>query len=171
MLSNFNFQSSSFWLGFLAGALFLWIVMRLRALLPEFIRWAKQQIQAARTNLTTSTENRLRNDTVNYVQRMHLAASMFSLDEIIITPRVIAPPIPVEVDPETVYVDITDETIAYMPDWPEMASWYGAPTLTLPQALSKGASLVLIGQPGAGKTTALAHLASVVASRSASAGI
>jgi len=57
-----------------------------------------------------------------------------------------------------------------MPSWPELAAVYNAPTLTLAQALSGGANLVVIGQPGIGKTVAIAHLASQAANRSEELG-
>lgn len=129
MFSNFQFERSSFWFGFLAGALFMAVVLRLRVMIPELIRWAKKQAEAARASLTISTENRLRNDTVNYIQRQHLASSLFSLDEILIEPRLMSPLLSADTDVENIYLDITNEAIPYMPDWPELASWYGSPTL------------------------------------------
>jgi HEAT repeat protein len=66
--------------------------------------------------------------------------------------------------------DAVTQTLPYMPGWPELAAIYNAPTLTLPQALSGGSNLVLIGQPGTGKTTALAHLASLAANRNEALG-
>ena len=52
----------------------------------------------------------------------------------------------------------------------ELAAIYDAPTLTLGEALSGGMNLVLIGQPGIGKTVAIAHLASLAANRSETLG-
>ena len=52
------------------------------------------------------------------------------------------------------------------PPWPEIAAAYHAPTLTLSQALSGNTNIVIIGQPGVGKTVSLAHLASLAANRS-----
>ncbi len=59
--------------------------------------------------------------------------------------------------------DIISQTLPYMPAWPEPAAIYGAPTLSLSQALSGGSHLVIVGAAGAGKTVALAHLASLAA--------
>ena len=61
--------------------------------------------------------------------------------------------------------DAVTQTLPYLPGWPELAAIYNAPTLTISQALSGGSNLVLIGQPGVGKTVAVAHLASLAANR------
>src|SRR5581483_3135892 len=57
-----------------------------------------------------------------------------------------------------------------LPAWPELAAIYNAPTLSMEQAISGGMNLVIVGQPGTGKTVALAHLASLAANRSESLG-
>jgi HEAT repeat protein len=57
-----------------------------------------------------------------------------------------------------------------MPSWPDLAAIYHAPTMSLPEAMSGGMNIVIIGQPGIGKTVALAYLASIVANRASEAG-
>jgi HEAT repeat protein len=94
---------------------------------------------------------------------MHLAASLFSLDEILQEPRLIAPPAQVEPGVIGIPEDIISQTLPYMPAWPELAAVYGAPTLSLTEALSGGSHLVIVGAAGVGKTVALAHLASLAA--------
>ena len=61
-------------------------------------------------------------------------------------------------------------TVPYLPAWPELAAVYDAPTLSLGAALAGGAHLAVIGQPGMGKTVALAHLATLAANRSEDLG-
>jgi Cdc6-like AAA superfamily ATPase len=46
--------------------------------------------------------------------------------------------------------------LPYLLDWPELGARYHSATLTLAEALSGGANLLLIGKPGTGKTVALA---------------
>jgi HEAT repeat protein len=101
---------------------------------------------------------------------MHLAASLFALNEIIEEPTLLAPPARVEPEGQIASEDAVTMTLPYLPAWPELAAIYCAPVLTLPQALSGGARVVIIGQPGAGKTVALAHLASLAANRNESMG-
>jgi HEAT repeat protein len=50
-----------------------------------------------------------------------------------------------------------------MPAWPELAAIYRGPTIGVAEAIAGGANIVIVGAAGAGKTVALAHLASLAA--------
>jgi HEAT repeat protein len=94
---------------------------------------------------------------------MHLAASLFSLDEILLEPRLIAPPARVEPGVIGIPEDIISQTLPYMPAFPELAAIYRASTLGVAEAVEGGSHLVIVGAAGTGKTVALAHLASMAA--------
>ncbi len=166
---RYNIDRYSFWIGFAAGILFTLFIVQLRLLIPRLVRSISSQIDSVRKSLTTESENRLRNDVLNLAQRKHLTSMMFSLDEILIEPRLLSPPVLDDEDPSVLRDAIQFQTIPYMPDWPEMGSYYNSPKLTLPQAMQGGANLMIIAQPGMGKTVALAHLASLVARQDESA--
>lgn len=163
-LQQFPIERTSFWSGFLAGMLFFWIINRMRALIPRAVLYFKQQLQTARETLTESVENRLRSETHNFAQHQHLASLLFALDEILIEPHLLAPPTLMG-ENDDASQNAASLTIPYMPDFPEMASLFGSPKLTLPEALQEGANLLVIGPAGIGKTVALAHLASLMARR------
>lgn len=164
----FNFLRSiridrlSFWLGFAAASLLWWLMVTVRPHWKELLQFFKKQYQATKQELRSSSHQRLHNDTLKYVQQLHLAAPLFSLDEILITPRLLAPALPVRPGGEPLTEDIASAIIPWMPEIPELATAYGAPSLTLPEALEGGVNLAIIGPPGSGKTTALAHLASAI---------
>lgn len=161
-LRNFQLDRISFWLGFLTATLFWWLIGKLRPALSGFLEGTRARYKTTRRGLTASSEIRHRNDTLRYAQNLHLAAQLFSLDEILISPNLLAPPLqvlPGELSPPE---EITNLTLPYMPDWPEMATTYGAPTLTLAEALKGDANLVIIGHTGSGKTVAFAHLTSQI---------
>jgi hypothetical protein len=163
--NDFELERTSFWLGFLAGFLFLWLLGRLRPLLRQGIAALRRSIDTARLNATSAADIRLRNDALRRAQGMHLAASLFSLDEILLTPRLLAPPQRVVPGETPVEEDAVGEAIPYIPDWPELGAHYGAPTFTLEEALQGGTDVVLIGHPGSGRSVALAYLAIRVARR------
>jgi predicted NACHT family NTPase len=94
---------------------------------------------------------------------MHLAASLFSLDEILQEPRLIAPTARVEPGVIGIQEDIISQTLPYMPAWPELAAIYRAPTIGVAEAIAGGSNIVIVGAAGTGKTVALAHLASMAA--------
>ncbi|RPI31033.1 MAG: HEAT repeat domain-containing protein [Chloroflexota bacterium] len=163
-IRGLQLQQYAFWLGFLAGCLFWWFQGKFRAGLPRIISNLKARAQMTRQSIMAGTEARYRKDVLRAAQHMHLAAPLFSLDEIYIPPLFVAPP--ARHDPDQ---DIQEEenalafSLPYMPDMPGLAATYHAPHLTLTEALKGGANLILIGGPGSGKTVALAYLASQVA--------
>lgn len=116
-----------------------------------------------RGNFPTATESHLRNDIYAFTQKQHIAACLFSLDEVVIEPRVLTPliqaPRAIELSP----TDSVSLSIPYIPDWPELAAVYKASTMTLIEALQGSGNVILAGHPGSGKTVALAWLAAEIA--------
>src|SRR6185503_10026570 len=156
-------QPFSFIVGFIVGILFTWLLGRARPLLQQIRAGLKQQREAAQVRRTSGLEDNHRRLTLRRAQGMHLAASLFSLDEIIEEPRLIAPPARVEPGVIAIPEDIISQTLPYMPAWPELAAIYRAPTLGITEAVMGGANVVIVGAAGMGKTVTLAHLASMAA--------
>ncbi|MBN2548597.1 MAG: HEAT repeat domain-containing protein [Anaerolineales bacterium] len=161
-LRNLNVDRLSFWLGFLASTIFWFLILRLRPAFRAIAERIKAQAAATKEEAGRSGEIRLENDILRYAQTWHLASPLFSLEEILIQPRLLAPPPAPEPGKPPPGDDITEWVIPYLPDWPELGSFYNAPTLSLAQALSGGSNLALIGQSGCGKTVALACLATQI---------
>ena len=153
----------SFVAGFIVGIVFVWLVGRVRPLLQQIKESAKEQREAVRARRTSGLEDNHRRVTLRRAQGMHLASSLFSLDEILQEPRLIAPPARVEPGVLSIQDDIISQTLPYMPAWPELAAIYRAPTLSLTEAVAGGENIVIVGAAGTGKTVALAHLASLAA--------
>ena len=169
-LKNLEIDRISFWLGFIAGALFLFIFNILRKFIPGLIKTTRQQVQETREKLTASVETRLRNDVVRQAQKQHLASTFFALDEIALEPRLIAPPPLLALHKTPPPVDVVHLTVPYTPDWPELAATYRAPTISLVEALQGKANIVVLGHPGSGKTFSLAWLASRIARKDPNTG-
>ena len=153
----------SFLFGFAVGVLFVWLLSRARPLFTQIRASAKEQREVARTRRSSGVENNFRRITLRRAQGMHLASSLFSLDEIIQEPRLIAPPARVEPGVIGIQEDIISQTLPYMPAWPELAAVYRAPTIGVAEAIAGGANIVIVAAAGMGKTVALAHLASLAA--------
>jgi HEAT repeat protein len=149
--------------GFLAGIFASWLVGRVRPLFAQLRESARERREAAQVRRTSGLEDNHRRRTLRRAQGMHLASSLFSLDEILQEPRLLAPPARVEPGVLEFHDDIISETLPYMPDWPELAAIYRAPTLSVTEALEGGSNIVIVGPAGTGKTVALAHLASLAA--------
>ena len=170
-LTNLHLDRLSFWLGFLAASLSWWALVRL----VRLGRILRERLQAQLDEITrrrkAGLDERLRRETLRKVQSFHLAASLFPLEEIIILPQVFTPYQAINADGTIApNEDLLRTPLPYTPDWPEINSNYGAPKLTLALALQGGVNLAVIGQPGSGKTFALAHLASQISRKETSAG-
>lgn len=81
----------SFVIGFVSGVLFTWLLSRVRPLLSQIRASAKERREAAQVRRTSGLEDNHRRITLRRAQGMHLAASLFSLDDILQEPRLIAP--------------------------------------------------------------------------------
>ncbi len=163
-------QPFSFFVGFFAGIILVFLLSRVRPLLDQLRANLKESRAAARVRGSVTIEDHHRRQVLRLAQGQHLAASLFSLNEILQPVRLVAPPPVIEPGGALPLEDVVSQTVPYMPAWPEMAAAYNAMTLTLPEALSGGSNLIIIGQPGSGKTVALAHLASLAANRDDSLG-
>ncbi|RPI95094.1 MAG: NACHT domain-containing protein [Chloroflexi bacterium] len=153
----------SFLFGFAVGILFVWLLGHFRPLLRQARESAKEQRQVAQTRRASGLEDNHRRITLRRAQGMHLASSLFSLDEILQEPRLIAPPARVEPGVIGIQEDIISQTLPYMPAWPELAAMYRAPTIGVAEAIAGESNVVIVGAAGTGKTVALAHLASLAA--------
>jgi HEAT repeat protein len=169
-LQNFAIDQISFWIGFFAGALGFWLLSKLLPTLPGLVVMVRSRSGKTRSSIIPNNAERLRQVTLLHVQGMHLASALFALDEILIEPRILTSPQPVNPGEENPQADIFSQTIPYLPDWPELAARYSAPTLSLSETLSAGANLILTGGPGSGKSVALAHLVCQIVRREEKAG-
>src|SRR5688572_21096702 len=167
---NFALESFSFIVGFLTASLFWFIVARIRPIWEEMRTGVKENREVARSRKTSSVEENHRRLTFRRAQAMHLAAPLFALDEVLQEPLLIAPPPIVEPGASPKFEDVISQTVPYLPSWPEIAAVYTPQTLTVPQMLGGNSNIIIIGQPGAGKTVALAHLASLAANQSEQLG-
>ncbi len=163
---KFAIDPFSFFVGFIATSIFWWLVARARPMWKEMAAGVKEQRRVAQTHKTNTVEENHRRYTFRQAQGMHLAAPLFALDEILQEPLLIAPPQVVEPGTPPKFEDLVSQTLPYLPGWPEISAAYHAQTITIPHALSGNSNLVIIGQPGIGKTVALAYLASLAANRS-----
>jgi len=160
----------SFVIGFITASILWWLVGRAQPTWREFRQTLKAQQEETQSRRTSSVEENHRRITLRRAQGTHLAAPFFALDEILLEPRLLAPPPSVEPDGPLATEDVVTQTLPYMPTWPELAAIYRAPTLSLGQALSGGVNIVILGQPGTGKSVALAHIATLAANRSQELG-
>jgi len=168
-----NFDNFSFWFGVVLSSLVWWVISMLRPAFRQIRANArlKQSGKDEKTHNLNPVEERYRRRVFRQAQGLHLAAPLFSLDEILEPSLLLAPPPRVEPGEHLYSEDIVETTVPYLPAWPELAAIYKAPTITLSEALSGNSDIVLVGQTGMGKTVALAGLASRLALRDPEPGL
>lgn len=167
---SFYIDGRSFLLGVVAGTLLWFILYQFKGAIPQVQAIAKRWLHNLREKNFAGVEAAFRLAALKTAQKSHLSAQLFSLDEILITPKLMAPPPigdPTQPNPPD---SILSASFPYLPDWPELGSQYNVDFINLGQALQLGANLVIVGQPGCGKTTALAHLATQLARKDPALG-
>ncbi|MCC7359235.1 MAG: HEAT repeat domain-containing protein [Anaerolineales bacterium] len=152
----------SFWLGFLAAAALAYGLYRIRHVLSDYRRNFGRRLRGLREFFIAGLERAVRQDVLRYAQSAHLAGTLFPLDEILLPPRLLLPEPAFDPNAPPQDLDLTS-VIPMLPEWPELAGLYRAPSLAPAEALAGGSHLLVLGAPGAGKTTLLAHMASVAA--------
>jgi len=153
-------DQTSFWVGFLAASI-LWMLLTFaRPIFEQIIQRFRDNRKILKARTVSLVEEHYLATVHLQAQHMHLASSLFSLDEIAIEPKLMAPPPRVSPDETIISDDLISELVPYLPSWPELASIFKAPTLSIFEALSGKSDIVLTGYPGSGKTFALAYIAS-----------
>ena len=161
--SKFTVDAISFWIGFVAASAFWFMVRALRPLVAQIREdWGEKRQETAMRN-ASGTEDAHRQTVLKTAQGMHLAAPLFALDEIIIPPKLVAPPPQIDPGEALVLQDQTNIAIPYNPHDSLLSSYYQTETLSLTEALSEGSHLAILGDPGVGKSVALAYLATLSA--------
>ncbi len=152
-------DSFSFILGFAAAAGLVLLFFWFRRPLADGRQVLSDRLRGLRESLTSGTERSLREDVLRFAQTAHLAGSLFALNEILLPPRLLVPD--PGLDPTvTPSEDDLTAVIPVIPEWPDLAAIYRAPTISVDDAFVGSGSVVVLGGPGSGKTTLLAHLAS-----------
>lgn len=157
-MTQLRFDFVSFLAGFAAASIIWWIVWRLRKNWAQIRKTVSTQAGALRKKGLIEVEAYINQAAYRRAQRLHIAANLFPLEDILVPPMVVTPPAAPDSNGTLPETGVLDQVIPYMPDWPEMASEYGFYLLPLSEVASQRADLALIGRPGSGKTTALAHL-------------
>lgn len=163
---GFIFDWPEFIVGVAAGLIGALLLGRLKPVNRWLINAAGNALEMLRSNLSSRAIDRYQMELVGRAETLHLARPIFALDEILLTPRVLAPAAPTDpTHPEGAHYG----TLAVVPNLPDVSYLSGvfvAPSMTVVQALATGANLLLTGELGSGKTTALAYLAVRLANRS-----
>lgn len=164
------FGWGEFIFGLIAAAIVLFVLWRMRGVFAPLFAEIRKWLQAVLRGLRARAVDRYQVELISRAETMHLARAIFALDEILVEPRIMIPPAPTEPGSSD---ELPMSSLAVVPNLPDasfLSGVYVAPTLSLPQALAGGSDLLITGEQGSGRSTALAYLAIRLANRDSSMG-
>jgi len=153
------FDIGEFIFGIVLGILGAFFYFKLEPIRNEISGWFEGRSQEKGSRQKRVSADRYRADLIAKAQSMHVTQAIFSLEEILVPPRLLAPPIAQDPEKEGAAPENTLSILPTLPDWNYLSGIYQAPTISIGHALSSKTNILITGWPGAGKTTALAYLA------------
>ncbi|MGD8605303.1 MAG: HEAT repeat domain-containing protein, partial [Anaerolineales bacterium] len=164
------FDFGEFAIGIILGLIIGISFFKLAPWWNEIAERIQAQIDKLNINVAAGAREKYRLEVLIRAQTMHLARVLFALDEIAVEPTVLAPPYPTDpLDSEPA----PETTLAVVPnllDWTYLSGVYQSPSIPIGHALDTGANILIVGQPGIGKSTALAYTASMIANHDPAIG-
>lgn len=164
---RFDYEEFAFGLavGIVGGLVLGFFLGRLKPAFSQLKDWAREWIRQLGESLASRTVEQYQKELISRVETMHLARAIFALEEIMIPPRLLAPPIASDPMREEPKPESALDLLPNLPDWSYLSGVYSSPRLSLVEALSEGVNLLITGRLGSGKSAALAYLALQVVRR------
>ncbi len=157
------FDVWEFFTGMALGVLLAWIYAKFEPIRSALLDYIANRTEVSERRQTQVSTDRYRMDMIQYAQLLHASNALFALDEIVVEPRLLAPPAQPDPEKGDSVPEDTLSVVPNLPDWNYLSAVYQAPTISLIDALGSDANLLITGHPGSGKTSALAYLAIRVA--------
>jgi len=154
-----RFDQAEFLFGLFLGLLIYWLIHRTRPVLISIFKWVRERIKTFLETFSPSSEEPYHVEIQHRLDNYHLANPLFPLRSILIPPAMLIPPQetnPLEDEPHD---DQLQKIIPALPDWNVLEAIYNTPTMPITYLLQSEANVLITGELGAGKTTALAYLA------------
>lgn len=157
-MSDFRFDPVSFLIGFISGTVIAYIVYRLRRQLSRLRAEAGERAESARRFATRTADARYQIDIYNYCQQYHTAGKLAPLTDILVEPRFIQGIQPYDTTGERRLRDVF-RVVPMIHEFPACYAPYNIPTFSIKDLGAGERHLALLGQPGSGRSTALAAIA------------
>ena len=138
---DFQIEQISFWAGFIAATLIWWIISAVRKNWSRIKSWIKSQYDAYLERRLAGAELFLRESTYKRSQESHLAAPLFPLDDLAIEPLILVPPTKILLEETPSEDTIIQKIIPYIPDYPDLLSHIGYPSMSLSNTLANPINL------------------------------
>jgi hypothetical protein len=156
---GWRFDWPEFLLGIVFAAAAFWAILKLKPFWLGLSDWGRGQAQKVTESLAAGAKDKYRTDLLRRAEMLHAARVLFPLSEVVVPPRLLAPPPPVDPERPDQGPESSLGVLPNLPDWTSLSGIYGGPSLSLAEVVNSGASVLLTGELGTGKSTALAYLA------------
>jgi HEAT repeat protein len=160
-----RFDVQEFILGLILGFLLYTLVRRSKPAFLTFLEWFRNRGEAVIESFTSSSEEPYFQELHFNLDRLHLANPLFPFREIIIPPRILLPTEATDPLSEEQSEELYPTILPTLPDWKALESVYQSPTLPITHLLDSGENVLITGDLGTGKTSALIYLAYQCAAR------
>ncbi len=157
-MSEFRFDPISFLIGVVSSAILAAVIYRFRHALGRLRYQATARAESARRFATRTADVRYQVDLINYCQRYHLAGRTVRLADVLIEPRFIPGVEPYDTSGERKLRD-PFHVIPLIHRFPASYAPFNIRTIGVAELGSGDRHLALLGQPGSGRSTALAAIA------------
>ncbi|MBN1264099.1 MAG: hypothetical protein JXA25_01305 [Anaerolineales bacterium] len=152
---GFIFDWPEFLLGILVGVLLAWVARNFWPALLKMPDKLKEQLTSIPLPELSTEINPYRDQLSAYLDRMHIPAPLFDLREIIIEPYILTPPPFADPNREDDTSSSTLTVLPTLPDWNPLSAIYHAPSIPLKKLVGRAGNILLTGEPGSGRSTAL----------------
>jgi len=154
---RFDFQEFIF--GLVLGFLLISIVRRIKPAFFTFFEWIRNRGKVVLESLTSSSEEPYYEELQFRLDNLHLANPLFPFRTILIPPRLLLPT-PATDPTQVVQSDeLYHSILPALPDWNALESVYQTPSVPITHLLKSGENVLITGELGSGKTSALIYLA------------
>lgn len=167
---GYRFNLPEFLFGLVVAVIVLFLLIRMSPAFLWVLRVAARRGKNLLDEFRAGAIERYRREMLGRAETMHLARAIFALEEVAVEPRLLVLPPPPDPSQEEAMHESTLAVLPSLPDWCLLSGIYRAPTMSLGQALNANANLLITGQLGSGKTSALGYLAMLIARRDPRAG-
>lgn len=157
-MSEFRFDPISFLIGFVSSAILAAAVYRFRNTIGRLRRQASAGAESARRFATRTADARYQIDLGRYCQRYHIAGRLVKLSDILIEPRFIPGVEPYDTSGEH-RMRNPFHVLPLIHRFPAAYAPFNIRTIGIPDLGAGDRHLALLGQPGSGRSAALAAIA------------
>ena len=154
-----RFDPASFAIGFVCAALIAFIIYRFRTSIVRARHGVSAQVGSTGRAIGAGALSRYIDEVIKLANRSHIAGEKAELTDLYVEPRFLSADPPIDLEATTDPLTDVFRVVPRLHDLPAVYSPYNINTLSINDLRAGDRHMILLGPPGAGKSTALAILA------------